>query len=93
MPAFDPFPQRAPLDEGELLLGLIELSGHDLVELRQTIARSPSQIAALAVFNDVMVASDRLADAFLTNKDAKQLAPLQNALKMGRGACRKATLS
>ena len=95
VPSFDPFliSERAQLDEVNLPLGLIDLSDRDLVNLRQTIAKSLSHIASLAISDDVTVASDRLADAFLNNKDDKQLAPLQNALKMSRGDFRKAIFS
>ena len=95
VPSFDPFliAERAQLDEVELPLGLIDLSDRDLVKLRQTIAKSLSHIASLAISDDVTAASDRLADAFLNNNNAKQLAPLQNALKMSQGDFRKAIFS
>lgn len=92
VPSFDPFliAERAQLDEVDLPLGLIDLSDNDLVELRQTIAKSLSHIAALAISDGVNTASDRLASAFLNNRDDKQLAPLRDALKMGSGDFRKA---
>jgi hypothetical protein len=92
IPSFDPFliAERAALDEVQLPAGLIDLSDNDLVSLRQSIAKSLSQIAALAITDGAAAAGDRLAKAFLSNGDDKQLAPLQSALKMNRGDFKQA---
>ena len=93
IPAFDPFliAERAALDQVDLPHGLIDLSDHDLIEMRQEISKSLSNIAALAIDENVNVAADRLASAFLKNGNDEHLKPLQKALRMTEGDFRKAT--
>lgn len=95
IPAFDPFliAERAALDEVDLPFGLIDLSDHDLIEMRQAISKSLSKIAALAIDENVNMAADRLASAFLSNRNDGQLSPLRNALRMTEGDFRKAVYS
>ncbi len=95
IPSFDPFliAERAALDDVNLPAGLIDLSDSDLVQLRESIAKSLSRIAALAIPDGVSAASERLASAFLNNREDKQLEPLRSALKMTKGDFREAIFS
>lgn len=95
VPAFDPFliAERAALDDVDLPYGLIDLSDHDLIEMRQAISKSLSKIAALAIDENINMAADRLATAFLNNRNDGQLKPLQSAMRMTEGDFRKAIFS
>lgn len=87
IPSFDPFLiyERAQFDGIELPVGLIDLSDHDLTQLRGMVAKSLSQITALAMPEGAAEASGRLASAFLASRDDKRLDPLREAMSMSKG--------
>ena len=87
VPSFDPFliSERARFEGIELPVGLIDLSDHDLTELREMVAKSLSQITALALPEGAAEASGRLASAFLASRDDKRLDPLREAMSMSKG--------
>jgi hypothetical protein len=87
IPSFDPFliAERARFDGIELPLGLIDLSDHDLTQLREMVAKSLSQITALALPEGAAEASSKFASAFLASRDDKRLDPLRAAMSMSQG--------
>lgn len=92
LPSFDPFliSERAAMEDVILPAGLIDLSDRDLVNLREVVSSALSKITAMALPEGAVSASDRLAVAFLANRDDDKLAPLREAFKMSAGDFRAA---